>query len=1315
MAELRRADGSMEPHKQLGHRKILLPFEQELCQQLGISEEEYFEFLRYTSSLNGNRPKEYDNIPYVINGPIGALFSAAFAGNFAAQLVIGLIFTAIAYFLTPKPKPPKTPPSLTTAGQQGVRRFAPQTGFDSAQELAELGAVIPLVFSKFHRIEDKQFGGVRVNTQLLWSQMRSLGKGQQIKAIFNLSSGELGQSPDFNGYAIGDILLKNYSEGKFRLFWYNGSPDGDGKFRVGPNKYPQGNLERELARNGHFSSDGIELPLIDSDRAKAFVSNMFCGTRTPSTQNIFGNYNPVPNSMRFMLPYELVLVQNNLDGAIKDKTFIKRQKVQTNFPRYQAIISVKRGNTELNPDNNENLDVSKNDLVTYQISDQDPNEEFDFSDWGAEDVTSSINADRENTDDTLAIGEQYLVGTAIGILISHDSGIWEKGKVKNFKFKIIESGKVQVKPVGLAHNPFETLLIQKCAIGVITNSYKCDATEIGLKSIVNKQITGFANVNSHPGYWEYYDGGPEELGVNSAGELAEDGVVHDYEKKDGNISLGQMSKYVKRYSFFKLYARTVGEDTWTHIGEKPFAVLGRTPQPQYNFIRITHSNAELREFKLEPYPGNKIKEEFVGKSINLLTGTTLASIPQEGEYQVFFNGESDYQLTPNRASNPEWFLGEIPLATEAEKGQVLAFDRNIVGTIPVIEEFIVEYNRYESHNDEDEADFKVKTKQIRARHGGGTSFTFIAGGEVGRTSVKERQGGVPRFANREDIAVFKDGFRYHVGEGVTDSDDDFIEEYFIVKSRQVVPPVTMSSGYPKNLTMNNGITDVTPSKGSGESGSGLELKVEQYTDGAKRWTIENRGTGYEEGDVLKIDFDDGDNQIVICSVELGQFVTEPWPEGQNLNPFDAIADYIKFDAERPSHLDQPEHQITYVNEMINNQEMLYTNLSNVGLIMNSSKEFQSFSQLSVYVKNGIKIKNLANNGTIESSNLFPNIAFHLLTDQVNGAGNLIGETQINEEDMITAAKFCEANRFFWDGAITQQQNIREFIYQNAAFCLLDFTIKGGQFSLVPTLPFKDNFEINRGVNANELPKALFTDGNTRNLKVSFLSPEERQLFQARVLYREEVENGFPETKVLDIRFKGKDTEEDENLEKDPREIFDMSNFCTSVDHAKVFAKYALMVRKFVDHGISFETIPDAGMALQPGDYIRVFSEITHNDRFENGFISADGVIQSQGSTNPVGKKIFYWKAFEEINGELEEFGNPKAARLTVNENGRATGTFRGAVFTIEKTTSTDRIYRVESITYTEEGFVQITGTHQPVTSTGTLRTLDYAGIQFAEN
>ena len=82
------------------------------------------------------------------------------------------------------------------------------------------------------------------------------------------------------------------------------------------------------------------MPLVDSDYAAGFVNNTFCAARTPTTQNIFGNYNPVPNSMRFMLPYELVLIQDNLDGDVKDKTIIKRRKVQTNFPRYQAIVGV---------------------------------------------------------------------------------------------------------------------------------------------------------------------------------------------------------------------------------------------------------------------------------------------------------------------------------------------------------------------------------------------------------------------------------------------------------------------------------------------------------------------------------------------------------------------------------------------------------------------------------------------------------------------------------------------------------------------------------------------------------------------------------------------------------------------------------------------------------------------------------------------------------------------------------------------------------------------------------------------------------------
>jgi len=1192
------------------------------------------------------------------------------------QVVVGLVFTLVSYFLTPKPKPPKTPPSLTTAGQQGVRRFAPQTGFDSAQELAELGAVIPLVFAKYKTKDGVDYGGIRVNTSLLWSQMRSLGKGQQIKAIFNLSSGELGQSPDFNGYAIGDMLLKNYSEGKFRLFWYNGS--GNGKFKNGPHKYPQGNLEREKDRNGKISTDDVALPLIDSDYTAGFVDNTFCATRTPSTQNIFGNYNPVPNSMRFMLPYELVLIQENLEGDVKDKTIIKRQKVQTNFPRYQAIVAI-RGTQ-----GSGTFDVAKNAIVKYEISNHDPNKEFDFSDWSAEDVSSSVNADRENTDDTLAIGEQYLIGTAKGILISHDEGIWEENKTKKFTFKIIEPGKVQVKSVKDAHNPYETLLIQKCAIGVITNSYKCDTTEIGIKSVVNKQITGFANVNSHPGYWQYY-GKPDEAGI--------DGVVHDYEKKNGNISLGQMSKYVKRYSFFELYTRTVDEDDWTKIGDKPFAVLGRTPQPQYNFIRINHSNEELREFKLEPVPGNLIKSQYIGEEINLLTGTKLAHVTSDssGINSIYFNGQSNYVLTPSRASNPEWFLGEIPKSDDASKGKVLSFDRSVVGTPATREEYVPFEIKYDNDS-ENRSYVYQRTEKYATTPKRRTGLTFYYQDErKGGYSFGERKNG-DFAANNTDFSVISGDIRYSPGNAIFDDDDNFDNQYKIVLSRLKNVTDGIVSGYPKTVSPTGG------------SGTGLEVEVELYDNGAKKWKITNKGSGYKEGDKVTIPFDSFGNEDVFCSVDFGVFVTDPWPEGQNLNPFDAIADYVKFDAERPSHLDQPEHQITYVNELVRassiDEDFLpYSQLSNVGLKMNSSKEFSNFSQLSVYVKNGIKVENLIT-GSNDSSNLFPDIAYHLLTDSINGAGNLIGTTQINKEDMKKASQFCEANNFYWDGIITQQQNIREFIYQNAVFSLLDFTIKGGQFSLTPTVPVDSDNKIKRDVLGKDLVKALFTDGNTRNLKVSFLSPEERQLFQARVLYREEVENGFAKTEVLDLRL----GEELGGSENDPREIFDMSNFCTSRNHAEEFAKYALLIRKFVDHGISFETTPESAMSLQPGEHIRFFSEITHNDRFENGYISAHGVIQSQGNSNPVGEPIFYWRAFN-TNGT--DFGDPKRAILTLDDNGRAKGKFRNSVFTIEKTDAADRIYKIESITYTDEGFVQLTATHQPLNDNGKLSILDY--------
>ena len=328
---------------------------------------------------------------------------------------------------------------------------------------------------------------------------------------------------------------------------------------------------------------------------------------------------------------------------------------------------------------------------------------------------------------------------------------------------------------------------------------------------------------------------------------------------------------------------------------------------------------------------------------------------------------------------------------------------------------------------------------------------------------------------------------------------------------------------------------------------------------------------------------------------------------------------------------------------------------------------------------------------------------------VLGAGELVGKKAVDKEAMKTAARFCNANGFFWDGVITENQNLREFIYQQASYCFLDFTIIGGRFALVPAVPYNpETYIIAKSEeevveHAKPVIKALFTDGNTKDLKVSFLSPEERQLFQASVLYRKEKENGFPETRVVEGRL----SDAEGGSDKDPRETFDFSNFCTRKEHAMQFAKFALRVRQKVDHGIKFQTTPQAAMHLKPGEYFRFYSESTHTSRFANGVITENGTIQSQSIITD-GTHIYYWKPGDkEVKGG-ENGGEP----IVISDSGLAASEFRGCVFTKAETNKSDRVYKVESITYGEEGFVEIAGSHEPLNSIGSLATLDWQGEDF---
>ena len=459
-----------------------------------------------------------------------------------------------------------------------------------------------------------------------------------------------------------------------------------------------------------------------------------------------------------------------------------------------------------------------------------------------------------------------------------------------------------------------------------------------------------------------------------------------------------------------------------------------------------------------------------------------------------------------------------------------------------------------------------------------------------------------------------------------------------------------------------------------------------------------------------------------------------------LNVYDAAADFWKYEGDQSSHLDGPEHQITYVNEIIKDtvDQATYENLAYAGLRINSSKEWTNFSQFSAYFKKGIKVQDIVqgkNNqgdwvGGLRATSLFPEIAYALLTDEKIGAGAVINAESVNDANMTIAAKFCKANSFFWDGVVSNKVNLREFIFEQGTQCLLDFTIVGGQFSLYPAVPFdEDEYDaagnlIYQGTHEMKndkdvVIKAMFTDGNIKDLQVAFLSPEDRQTFKANVIYRTETENKFSENESIVIRLADEVDASGKVLVShvnDPLETFDLSGFCTSKKHAKDFGRYILATRKFVDHTITFKTAPHYISGVQPGDYIRVFSTTQHVQRFNNGAILDDGKVvckdisELASVTQP--KNFYWWNTKESIVQEDSyNFSN-------WTSDSKLPAKYRNSLFTIKEEKASDQCYKVESITFGEDGLIELSGSYakldgkklamlQKWNNTDTTRLFDY--------
>ena len=92
-------------------------------------------------------------------------------------------------------------------------------------------------------------------------------------------------------------------------------------------------------------------------------------------------------------------------------------------------------------------------------------------------------------------------------------------------------------------------------------------------------------------------------------------------------------------------------------------------------------------------------------------------------------------------------------------------------------------------------------------------------------------------------------------------------------------------------------------------------------------------------------------------------------------------------------------------------------------------------------------------------------------------------------------------------------------------------------------------------------------------------------------------------------------------------------------------------------------------------------------------------MQSVGNDSINNVEIYYWKPGTD---------QVKTATLKVDNKGKTTQKkLYGAVFTVKQTTESNRLYKIESLTYTDEGLIEIGASHGPLLDDGTLATINY--------
>ena len=230
--------------------------------------------------------------------------------------------------------------------------------------------------------------------------------------------------------------------------------------------------------------------------------------------------------------------------------------------------------------------------------------------------------------------------------------------------------------------------------------------------------------------------------------------------------------------------------------------------------------------------------------------------------------------------------------------------------------------------------------------------------------------------------------------------------------------------------------------------------------------------------------------------------------------------------------------------------------------------------LNVFVREGLQVTRLVDS-TLGPSDNYVDLVKYLFQTNSRLADDLIDSTALT-----TAAKFVDANTFLFNGAITQSQNLLDWLQDTSVNFLVRVTNTNGKFGMQPRLPYNTDHTIKT---TQVTPEFTFTEQHVveGGFEIEYISLEDREPVCFVVQWRQQPEANFGLVRTVEVRYTGEAT-------SGPFVNIDMSNYCTNEDHAVKVGTFRLAQRKFITHHLRLTVREQSyNSTLVVGDLVRV--------------------------------------------------------------------------------------------------------------------------------